>query len=108
VFSPFTIALFSDHGHDLKLYAIWQFTRASRSTWMPIDSNDGFGGRVDSIDKLKYLLPSLRAELKDECMVFSMYSFLCHLWRSFCGENVKFYLLETVWCNGSKNLGFLC
>jgi len=83
VFSPFTIALFSDHGHDLKLYAIWQFTHASRSTWMPIDSNDGFGGRVDSIDKLKYLLPSLRAELKDERMMFSMYSFLCHLWRNF-------------------------
>ncbi len=39
---------------------------------MPIDSNDGFGGRVDSIDKLKYLLPSLRAELKDERMMFSM------------------------------------
>jgi DCN1-like protein 1/2 len=39
---------------------------------------------VDSIDKLKYLLPSLRAELKDERMMFSMYSFLCHLWRDFC------------------------
>jgi hypothetical protein len=75
VFSPFTIAVFSDHGHDLKLYAIWQFTHASRSTWMPIDSNDGFGGRVDSIDKLKYLLPSLRAELKDEHKFRDIYNF---------------------------------
>jgi hypothetical protein len=88
VFSPFTFALFSDHGHDLNLYAIWQFTYASRSTWMPIDSNDGFGGRVDSIDKLKYLLPSLRAELKDERMMFSMYSFLYHLWRRIFAEKM--------------------
>jgi hypothetical protein len=55
---------------------------------MPIDSNDGFGGRVDSIDKLKYLLPSLRAELKDERMMFSMYSFLYHLWRRIFAEKM--------------------
>jgi hypothetical protein len=28
--------------------------------------------------------------------------------ENFCWENVKFYLLETVWWNGSKKLGFLC